>query len=115
MKKTKMLKKNYEFSNVLSKGKYYSGKMIEAFIIESRDDCNYLGLAVSKKAGHAYQRNRTRRLIKECYRLHELEIIKNISLIFLWKKNVDIKTADFHQIENDMLEIFEKAKVVGVK
>ena len=32
MKKTKMLKKNYEFKNVLSKGKYYSGQCIEAFI-----------------------------------------------------------------------------------
>ena len=32
MKKTKMLKKNYEFKNVLTKGKYYSGKRIEAFI-----------------------------------------------------------------------------------
>ena len=29
MKKTKMLKKNYEFKNVLTKGKYYSGKRIE--------------------------------------------------------------------------------------
>ena len=26
------LKKNYEFKNVLSKGKYYSGKNIEVFI-----------------------------------------------------------------------------------
>lgn len=111
MKKTKMLKKNYEFSNVLSKGKYYSGKMIEAFVLESRDNNNYLGLAISKKAGHAYQRNRARRIIKECYRLHELEIIKNISLIFLWKKNVDIKTVEFHQIEKDMLEILKKLKL----
>ena len=115
MKKTRMLKKNYEFSNVLSKGKYYSGKMIEAFVLESINNYNYLGLAISKKAGHAYQRNRVRRLIKECYRLHELEIIKNISVIFLWKKNVDIKTADFYQIEKDMLEILKKAKVIGVK
>ena len=32
MKKTKMLKKNYEFKNVLSKGKYFSGKNIVVFI-----------------------------------------------------------------------------------
>ena len=31
MKKTKMLKKNYEFRNVLNRGKFYSGKYIEAF------------------------------------------------------------------------------------
>ena len=40
MKKTKMLKKNYEFKYVLSKGKYFSGKYIEAFIKEKeqKDD-----------------------------------------------------------------------------
>ena len=32
MKKTKMLKKNYEFRNILSRGKYYSGKYIEVFL-----------------------------------------------------------------------------------
>ena len=32
MKKTEMLKKNYEYKRVLTKGKYYSGKYIEAFI-----------------------------------------------------------------------------------
>ena len=31
MKKTKMLKKNYEFRDVLSKGKYYSGEYLDAF------------------------------------------------------------------------------------
>ena len=37
MKKTKMLKKNYEFKNVLSKGKYFSGDYIESFIKNSSD------------------------------------------------------------------------------
>ena len=35
MKKTKMLKKNYEFKNIISKGKYYSGKNIEKNIIKN--------------------------------------------------------------------------------
>ena len=105
-----MLKKNYEFSNILSKGKYYSGKMIEAFILENKGDFNYLGLGISKKSGHAFQRNRVRRLVKECYRLHELEIVRSCSLIFLWKKKTDIRLANFHQIEEDMLSILKKVQ-----
>ena len=31
MKKTEMLKKNYEFKNVLTKGKFYRGKEIEIY------------------------------------------------------------------------------------
>ena len=35
MKKTRMLKKNYEFKNVLTKGKYYGGKQIEIFVLKN--------------------------------------------------------------------------------
>ena len=35
MKKTEMLKKNYEFKNVLTKGKFYIGKEIEIFILKN--------------------------------------------------------------------------------
>ena len=41
MKKTKMLKKNYEFKHVLSKGKYYSGKKIDAFIKDNNKNYNF--------------------------------------------------------------------------
>ena len=52
MKKTKMLKKNYEFRKVLTKGKYYSGNNIEAFISKNNNkNFNFLGLAISTKVG----------------------------------------------------------------
>ena len=35
MKKTEMLKKNYEFKAVLSKGKFFPGKEIEIFILKN--------------------------------------------------------------------------------
>ena len=61
MKKTKMLKKNYEFRKVLSKGKYYSGKNIEAYVLENnKKDCNFLGLAISvKTAKEKYDKKTT--------------------------------------------------------
>ena len=50
MKKTKMLKKNYEFKQILSKGQYFYGKNIGAFIKKNNKDSNFLGLAISRKA-----------------------------------------------------------------
>lgn len=49
MKRTEMLKKNYEFRHVLAKGKYFTGKYIQAFIIENKKNSNYIGLAISSK------------------------------------------------------------------
>lgn len=111
MKKTKMLKKNYEFKNVLSKGKYFSGKNIEAFIKDNNKIYNLLGLAISVKVSKAVGRNRIKRLIRENYKLLEPEIKSGKSIVFLWKKNIDVKNATFENIEADMNYIFDKAKI----
>lgn len=111
MKKTKMLKKNYEFRNVLTKGKYYSGKNIEAFIKDNNKNCNFLGLAISVKTAKAVRRNRIKRLIRENYKILEPQIESGKSIVFLWKKKVDVKNATFDNIKSDMNNIFEKSNV----
>lgn len=112
MKKTKMLKKNYEFSNIFSKGSYYSGDVIEAFILNNRTNDNLLGLAISVKAGRAYQRNRIKRLLRESYSLYEEQIIPGISIVFLLKKQIDISSVKFDIVKSDMERIFEKGKIL---
>lgn len=111
MKKTKMLKKNYEFKNVLSKGKYYSGKNIEAFIKNNSKNCNFLGLAISVKVGKAVRRNMIKRLIRENYKIFEPEIKNGQSIVFLWKKKANIENATFENIKADMNNIFDKANI----
>ena len=108
-----MLKKNYEFRNILSKGKYYSGKNIEAFIKDNNKNCNFLGLAISVKTAKAVKRNRIKRLIRENYKLLEMNIKTGKSIVFLWKKNVDVKNANFKNIESDMKFIFDKSNILN--
>ena len=112
MKKTKMLKKNYEFSNIFTKGTYYSGEAIEAFILNNRQKSNYLGLAISVKSGHAYQRNRIKRLLRESYKNLENQIKEGYSIVFLLKKKANIKDVGYNQVREDMIEILKKAKII---
>ena len=113
MKKTKMLKKNYEFKNVLSRGKYYSGRNIEAFIKDNNKSCNFLGLAISVKTGKAVKRNRIKRLIRENYKILEPQIKSGKSIVFLWKKKADIENATFDNIKIDINNIFEKSNIIN--
>ena len=112
MKKTKMLKKNYEFKSVLSAGKYYSGKYIEAFIKRAKiEDYNFLGIAIGVKTGKAVRRNRLKRLIRENYKNYENSLKLGNSIVFLLKKNVEIGSATFENIKKDMEIIFYKSNI----
>ena len=111
MKKTKMLKKNYEFKDVLNRGKYYSGKYIIIYIKKNRKNINLLGIAISSKLGKAVKRNFLNRLIRENYRKIENSIKTGYSMVFLWKKNQEIDQANYKEVEKDIKKIFEKAEI----
>lgn len=113
MKKTKMMKKNYEFKNVLSKGNYYSGKYIEAFIKRNgKENNNFLGIAIGVKLAKAVKRNHIKRLIRENYKFYEDTIKSGYNIVFLWKKKANIKDSTFQNIKKDMKYIFDKAKII---
>ena len=109
MKNTLMLKKNYEFRKVLSKGKFFSGKFINAFIMENRKDYNLLGLAIGVKTAKSVKRNRIKRLIRENYYFFEDKIRKGKSIVFLWNKDALVQDINFLKIKTDMERIFDKA------
>lgn len=113
MKKTKMLKKNYEFKNVLSKGKYYSGQCIEAFIKSNNSEKqNLLGIAIGVKIAKATKRNHIKRLIRENYKDCENSLKTGNSIVFLWKKKVETEKATYENIKKDMEKIFDKAEIL---
>ncbi len=116
MKKTKMMKKNYEFKNILSKGNYYTGKYIEAFVKKgNKEEINFLGIAISVKVAKAVKRNHIKRLIRENYNFFENQIKTGYQIVFLWKKKVEIEEATFFNIQKDMENIFKKAQIIEEK
>ena len=112
MKKTEMLKKNYEFKNVLTKGKFYRGNEIEICIIKNNKKRNFLGIAIGTKNGKAFQRNRAKRIIRESYTKLENQLTEGNSIVIIINKNFCIDDMSFIEVYQEMKNIFEKAKIL---
>ena len=112
MRKIKTLKKNYEFKNVLSKGKFYIGKQVSIYVLKNRKKTNVIGVAVSTKQCGAVQRNRIKRLIRENYRLIKNNMKQGYNIVFLWNKKIDFHNANFYKVGEDMKSIFKKIGIL---
>ena len=115
MKKTTMLKKNYEFKTVLTKGKCFKEKEIEIFVIRNNKKRNFLGIAIGTKNGKAFQRNRAKRIIRECYTKLEKKLIEGNSIVVLMNRNYSIENITFSAVFEEMDRIFKIANISSEK
>ena len=112
MKKTTMLKKNYEFKTILTRGKFFKEKAIEIVVLKNNKKRNFLGIAVSTKNGKAFQRNRIKRIIRECYTRLENQLIDGNSIVILINRNYCINDITFSKVLQEMEKIFENEKIL---
>lgn len=106
------LKKNYEFKNVLLKGKCYFGKYISIYILKENNKTNKIGIAVGKKIAIAVKRNKIKRWIRECYRIYESSFKYNCKMVIIFKKDVNLDELDFWRIKNDLEINLKKAGII---
>jgi ribonuclease P protein component len=88
----RIIKHVQEIRDVLRSGKKKSGVHLNLYIVESSDE--KFAVLVTKKIGNAVERNRTKRIIREIYRLHA-EWFKKLRIIFYIKRiDFDYKTIE---------------------
>lgn len=109
MVKTDPIRKNYEFSRIYRKGKFFAAKIMVLYTIKNRKSTNRIGIAISRKVGKSVKRNRIRRLIKENYRHYEQYIKDGYDVVFVARKNENMPS--FVDIKKEMKFLFKKLEI----
>ena len=71
-----------------------------------------LGVITSSRIGNAVVRNRARRLLRECFRLHQHSLAYPVELVLIARQSITGK--DFFGVEKDFLTTLRKAGLLKV-
>ncbi len=111
MKFSESLKKTRDFSLVYQKGRSIANRTLVLYVLKSKDsDRNRIGISVSKKVGNSVVRHHLTRLVRESYRLHEMEFDRGVDLIVLVRPGA--KESDFFTIERALLSLGKRAEII---
>ena len=93
---------------------YHTKGAADGFLVvyarKNRSDCNRVGITVSKKLGKAHIRNRTRRRIREVYRLNEEKFQPGWDIVVVARtKAVD---ATFDKLTRSYLTLAKKLNLL---
>ena len=109
MRFSSSLKLNHIFQRL-----YHTKGVADGYLVlyarKNRTDGNRVGITVSKKLGKAHIRNRTRRRIREVYRLNEARFLPGWDIVVVARsKAVD---AEFSRLTKSYLALAGKAGIL---
>lgn len=102
-KKERLLNRT-DFVNLNRSGRRYHTDHFLVILKHNGLGITRLGVTVSKKAGNAVKRNRTKRLIREFFRLNKSYLPQGYDIVVAAKK--DASYLDLRKTKEELTEIF---------
>ncbi|MCF7790440.1 MAG: ribonuclease P protein component [Victivallales bacterium] len=106
LKKDNRLKLKSQFENARLKGNKFVGKFFILITVNKTEELKYGVICSRKFDRNAVVRNKTRRLLRESFRLIKNQII-NAHLIFIPRQR--IKSQRLQQVQTEMIMLLKKA------
>lgn len=104
------IRKNIEFLNVYRHGKSYANKYLVMYVLSNKFGENRFGITVSKKVGNSVVRHRITRLIRECIRLQESNILTEYDIVIVARKAA--KDKKYQDIESAFLNLCKRQNIL---
>ena len=107
--KAKILRRKRDFQTVYGQGRAWVNRYLVLYVLISKELAGKVGFAAGKKLGNAATRNRTKRVMRESFRLNKFRFKAGYSLLIVArKKAVGKKTGD---VAAALLELAAKAGI----
>lgn len=101
------LKNSNLFSFVIKKGRRYNSPSFLIYVLsDEKEEMFKFGILNNIAAGRAAVRNRTKRLVREFFRLNRQRIKKGF--VFVIKPKISLKEKKYNDIEKEFEEFFTK-------
>ncbi len=102
-----------EFSRVRAEGR----RLVHGCLIlnwaEGKAPVSRLGVVTSRKLGPAVDRNRARRLMRECFRRHQHELKQNVDMVLIARNSINGR--GLTGVEQDYLVALQRAGLTGAQ
>lgn len=87
MKRIEMIKEKKDFSRIINNKKYHGNKYFVIYEIEEINNYPHFGIAISKKYGKAFERNKIKRQVRNIVDKYKKLFKNNHNYIIMIKKS----------------------------
>ncbi len=89
------LNRNSDFRRLYSRGRSFASPVLVTYVMKNRSGNVRIGITTSKKIGKAVMRSRSRRIIREAYRMLADQVMPGYDLVFVARgKTPFVKSTD---------------------
>ncbi|SUK17673.1 ribonuclease P protein component [Staphylococcus agnetis] len=113
MEKAYRIKKNSDFQLIYRKGRSVANRQFVVYTYRYNQNEHFrLGISVSKKIGNAVTRNRIKRSVRECFKVHKLDILPLDIIVIARHPAKEMSTLE---IQKSLEHVLKIAKVFNKK
>ncbi len=109
-KKQDRLRKSGEFKRVYGEGRSYARPFMVLYVYRHGEEKTRAGFTISKRIGNAVVRNRTKRLLREAFRLNKASLQAGIDLVVVARRG--IVGQNYFAVERVLRDLFKTAKIL---